>query len=251
MRLDGLDSGCPILFQQRIGDAIREVAIRFMVHFDESEWQAWLQGVNDSSSATIASIHDDLERFQRALVNVTEQMIDITLQMIESLQAPLPRRRRKPVLLGEALNLLEAAIAAYGLGVFAHELHAIEVFGIMAGGDHDAPIQTLIEGGEINFLRPADANVVDIDTTIEQPAHQCRADGGARPAYVIPHYAPLWLQKLGISPPNAITDLFIQLIRDPTPNVVSLETAQLLAHFAFLILQVKFHHSWLRIAVLP
>ena len=71
-------SGCrPIFGQQRIWNAIRKTAIRFVINLHEVKRQMLFKLINDQASTAVSGIHDDLQRRKSFSVNITKQMLDI------------------------------------------------------------------------------------------------------------------------------------------------------------------------------
>ena len=68
MLQDGVNGILPAFWQQRIGNAAREVAIRLIIDFDECNRnmlvsQFLFNGIHHVAGCAIARIHHDLERF--------------------------------------------------------------------------------------------------------------------------------------------------------------------------------------------
>src|SRR5690606_17293309 len=109
----------------------------------------------------------------------------------------------------------------------ADELHAVVVLGVVAGGDDDAAVHVLVEGGEVHFLGAADADVVHVGTAVQQPARQRFADGRAGQPDVVADDHPLRREEFRIGAADPVSDVFVQLIGNAAAHVVGLEAAQL------------------------
>ena len=80
---DRRDGRGPVFRQQRIGNAMGETAIRFVVDLHETEGQVWLQQVDDPSRATVARIGDDGQGRQRGRIDIPEQVFDVRLDHVD------------------------------------------------------------------------------------------------------------------------------------------------------------------------
>ena len=168
---DGFDGGAASLGQQRIGHAVGEATVRLVEQLDELEGQHLLEHVENRSGDAVTGIDHDLEGLEFAgIADVAHQVIDIGLGEIGQGHLAFLVRVGEVVLLGQFANLLQAAVAADRAGAFANELEAVVIYGVVAGGDHDAAIETKVEGGEIDLLGAADAEVEHIDAAVHQAA---------------------------------------------------------------------------------
>ena len=73
-------------------------------------------------------------------VVIAEQMLDIGRFVLIENHPPLGRDLCKPILRHQIPNSMQTTVAADRLAIFAHQLHAVVIHGIMAGGDHDTAI---------------------------------------------------------------------------------------------------------------
>ena len=77
---------CSAVFrQQRIGDAVRERAIRLMMYLDELDGngefpETRLDGIDDMPGGAVARVDDELERLEVRQVNITQQVFHVGLQ---------------------------------------------------------------------------------------------------------------------------------------------------------------------------
>jgi hypothetical protein len=171
-----LDGGDAVLLEQRVRYAVREVAVRRVVHLDEFEGQLRLQRVDDRAGTAVAGVHHDLQRLQRGAIHIAQQVLDVARARIEALQAAARAGRRERVLLGQVLDLEQPRVAADRTRTLAHELHAVVVLRVVAGGDHDAAVDTLVEGGEVDLLGAALTDVEHVGTGVAQALDQRGAD---------------------------------------------------------------------------
>ncbi len=93
---------------------------------------------------------------------------------------------------------MQAAVGADRLRLLAHELHAVVVRRVVAGGDHDAAVEALGEGGEVDPFRAAEADVGDVDAGVGQAPDQCLAELFAGEADVAADADALGLQEGGV-----------------------------------------------------
>ena len=154
----------------------------FMVNLDELERQMRLELIDDEPRAAVAGIHDNFQRLELRHINIGQQVLDVGGHDIDAMAHAGARcALGNSLALRKAANFLKTVIAADGLGLLAHELHAVVVGRIVAGGDHDAAVVATIEGREIHALGAAHADVVYIDAAVGQTAaHRIRETGAAQ-----------------------------------------------------------------------
>jgi hypothetical protein len=51
----------PVFLEHGVGNAVREMTVRFVVNLDEFERQVRLQLIDDEAGTAVAGIHDDLQ----------------------------------------------------------------------------------------------------------------------------------------------------------------------------------------------
>ena len=103
-------------------------------------------------------------------IDVGQQMLDIGVRGIDAMPHAAALRVFKLAALGKSANLRQAIVAADGLGLLAHEFHAVVIGRIVAGGDHDAAVVAAVEGGKVHALGAAYADVIHIDAAVGQTA---------------------------------------------------------------------------------
>ena len=82
---------------------------------------------------------------------------------------------------------LRPRVGADGLALLAHQLEAVVVGRIVAGGDHEAAVELPVEGGEVHALGAAQADVDHVDAGIGEAADQCLRELLAGEADVAAH----------------------------------------------------------------
>ncbi len=103
----GVRGRSAIFYQQRVGHAVGEMAIRLMVDLKKLEWQMWLQRIDDPTRTAITRRTNDLKRLERGYIDIGEQVRDIGSARIGTLERPAGLRRGECVLLSKRANLTE------------------------------------------------------------------------------------------------------------------------------------------------
>ena len=225
-----LRRGVAAFRQQGIGNAVRERAVRLVVNLDEPKRQMGLQRIDDRPRATVAGVDHDLQRLERAGIDIAQQMGDVGAFVGPILQAAAPVGFRKPATRGQIADGEQAAVAADRLGLLAHQLHAVVIHRIVAGGDHDSAVETMMEGGEINLLGAARADVHHIRAAFQQPLGYGRAQRWTAQPHVVAHRHLARPQQFGIRPTDAPGQILVQFVGNPPANVIRLETRQIEVH---------------------
>ncbi|VFS04723.1 Uncharacterised protein [Salmonella enterica subsp. houtenae] len=111
------------LRQQRVGNAVREGAVRGVVDFDERHRRAQrlqprFDGVDDRPRRAVAGIKHQLQRRKIFNVDIPQQMVDVGIAQGD-LSVAAARGfidRREVVRFRQALNVAQAGVAAYRAG---------------------------------------------------------------------------------------------------------------------------------------
>ena len=94
-------------------------------------------------------------------------MVDVLLQHRNLTQGPAtpgpPAGTGSPP---PALDIPQAGVAADGLRVLAHQLHAVVVHRVVARRHLDAAVHPEVEGGEVNLFRAAQSDVQHVGTGV-------------------------------------------------------------------------------------
>jgi hypothetical protein len=212
-----LGGGGAVLRQQRIGDAVGKAAVGLMVDLDELAGEMRLQGVDDRAGAAVAGIDHHLQGFQGGAVDVAEQVRDVVAAGVEGGDNAGAGRSREHAAGRQIPDGLQTAVAADRLRSLPHQLHAVVIHGIMAGRHHDAAVHPLGKGGEIDLLRPAQADIEHVGAALGQPSRQRPAESFARQPHVTADDHPLRLQEFGVGPADAVGDVFVQFVGESTP----------------------------------
>src|SRR5690606_5777054 len=96
----------------------------------------------------------------------------------------------------------------------------------MTGSYHDAAVHFIVEGREINFFGPAQADIEHIRPSTTQAVDQRLGDFRARQSDVVSYHHPLGTHHLYIGTANFFCQFRVEFIRHSAPNIVSLETTQ-------------------------
>lgn len=134
------------LGQQRVGDAVGKVPVRLAEQAVDVKGgsplaQASGQRLHHVAGGPVAAVDHQLERSEGRNIDVTEQVIHIGVEHVERVIAPLARRRRELATLGQGADRIEPAVTADGARLLAHQLHAVVVDGVVAGGHLDAAVE--------------------------------------------------------------------------------------------------------------
>ena len=113
--------------------------------------------------------------------------------------------------------------ALMGFDLLAHELHAVVVRRIVAGGDHDAAVEAYGEGGEVDALGAAEADVVDVDARIGEAADQRVAELVAREADVAADADAFGLEEGRVGLADLVGEVFVEFGGDASADVVGFE----------------------------
>lgn len=95
-----------------------------------------------------------------------------------------------------------------------------------AGVPYNAAADTAMRGLEINLLGAAQTDVDHTGTTIGQPSRYRCGDQGTVDSHVASDNDFGRTEELRKCPTDAISNVFIQLIRHPAADVISLKTLE-------------------------
>ena len=137
----------------------------------------------------VTRIDDQFERLDAAGVDISQQMRDIGSQdgLLAS-AAALWLPADKLVGFGQAWMSLRPVSPLIGLSASPHQLHAVVVHRVMAGGDFNAAVHIQMEGGEIDFFGAGHADVDHVGTAIHQAFGQRQLEGFAGQAHIAAHH---------------------------------------------------------------
>ena len=82
-------------------------------------------------------------------------------------------------------------------------------------------------GREIDLLRAAQPQVPDLHPGVVEARGQGLGQGEAGEAHIPPHRHPGRGQKRGISPADPVSQVLVEFLRDPSPDVIGFKTAEL------------------------
>ncbi|VAU34750.1 Uncharacterised protein [Klebsiella variicola] len=219
------------LRQQRVRDTVREMAVRLVMHLDKGHRrpgrrEAFLHLINHVPRRPVAGVHHQLQRTGEVRqVHVAHQVVDVLLQHRYLAQGSATRRvhRRELVLLRQALDIPQAGVAADGLRVLAHQLHAVVVHRVMARRHLDAAVHPEVEGGEVNLFGAAQADIQHVGAGVHQPAGQRQLQRLAGEAHIAPHHYLPGFQKFAIGAADTVGNVLVQLLAQFTTDVISLK----------------------------
>ncbi|CAM3862898.1 hypothetical protein ESCOMM280M3_26440 [Escherichia coli] len=159
--------------QQRVRNTVGEISVRRVVHFDQFHgcaegFKAGFDGVNYRTRCAVPGVDHQLERREVFDVDITEQVINVCITQVDLLIATAFGfiNGRKVVGFCQALDIAQSGIAADRASPFAHQLHAVVIHRIMAGGNFNAAIHAEMERGEIDLFGAGHTNIQHIDARI-------------------------------------------------------------------------------------
>ncbi|CAM8485286.1 hypothetical protein ESCOMM068B2_23815 [Escherichia coli] len=159
--------------QQRIRNTVGEIAVRRVVHFDQFHgcaegFKAGFDGVHHRTRRAVPGVNHQLERREVFDVDITEQVINVSVTQVDLLIATAFGfiDGRKVVGFSQTLDVAQSGITADRASPFAHQLHAVVIHRVMAGGNFDAAIHAEMERGEIDLFGAGHANIQHIDARI-------------------------------------------------------------------------------------
>ena len=109
----------------------------------------------------------------------------------------------------------------------------------MTCGHHQATVIAAIEGGKINLLGTALANMHDIATGIANPLHYRIAERGAGEANIVTDNNAPGIEILSKGTADTIGDVFIQFTRYTPANIIGFKTTIGFSHHLLLTLQIN------------
>lgn len=143
------------------------------MHFDQFHrcaegFKAGFNGVNYRTRCAVPGVNHQLERREVFDVDITEQVINVSITQIDLLIATAFGfiDRREVIGFCQTLDVAQSGIAADRASPFAYQLHAVVIHRIMAGSDFDAAIHAEMERGVIDLFGAGHANIQHIDTRI-------------------------------------------------------------------------------------
>ena len=219
------------LRQQRVRNTVREVAVRGVVHFDEGHrhvqrFKASFQGIHHRAGRAVTGVDDQLQRLEVRHVDVAQQVIDILFLQVDLLIAAAFRvvHWREIVGFRQTLHVAQAGVAADRTRTFAHQLHAVVVHRIVAGGHFNTTVHAQVEGGKVNLFGPGKSDIQHVHARVLQPFRQRQLQGFTGQTHVAAQHDGLRLQVFAIGAANAPRDIFIQLFAQLAANIVGFKT---------------------------
>src|SRR5215217_5642599 len=120
-------------------------------------------------------------------------------------------------------DLGEARLAADRQRPLADDLHPRVLLGVVRGRDRDPPVEPEVADGEIEHLRPDEADVEDLRAGVHRTALRRRRHRRRREPHVPPDGDPLRGELLDVGSTDSVRPLLVQLGRINPTDVVGLE----------------------------
>ena len=209
-----------VLLQDRVRHAVREVAVRLVVDLDEVERELLLERVDDRAGRAVA---DDLERLELRDVDIGEDVVDVLARDVFRLDFARRGLRLERAFHDGFLDVLEARVARNRARLLADELHAVVLFRVVAGRDHDAAVEAEMRRREVDHLRAALADVHDVAAGFREALDERVADGRAREADVVADSDFLRVEEAREDAADAVRELFVDVLGIDAADVVSAE----------------------------
>ena len=242
VQADRVRGHLPPLGQERVGHAVGEVPVRFVLQADEFAGQARGQQVDHRAGATVAAVHHQFERPQPTGIDQGEQKVDVGA-LVAHPGAGAGHGRGfgqgppAPVLVrGQGGHRGQAGVAGERPGLRANDLHAVIVGRVVAGGDHDAAVHPgarAAEHGVVDLLGAAQADVDHVHAATEQGGDDRPGQGRAAQAHVPADHHPAHPAVFGAGQGDAGGDGLVQLRGNAAAHIVGGETAQGFGHGGF------------------
>ena len=201
------------------------MAIGLVVHFHEFEGQVLLEFVDDQASAAVTGIADNSQRAEGTGIDVTQQVVDIGAHHFQGLIAALLGRIGKG-LQHPVTDVVQTVIGADGPGFGADHFHAVVVFGVVAGGDHDATVHLVVAGGEVHLLGATQANIKDIRPGCHQAGAQGFGNVRAGEADVVADDHFFRAGHFHVGPADFLGQDRVELIRHSSAQIVGFKAGQ-------------------------
>ena len=202
---------------------VREVAVRLVVDLDEVERELLLERVDDRAGRAVACVRDDLERLELRDVDIGEDVVDVLARDVFRLDFARRGLRLERAFHDGFLDVLEARVARNRARLLADELHAVVLFRVVAGRDHDAAVEAEMRRREVDHLRAALADVHDVAAGFREALDERVADGRAREADVVADSDFLRVEEAREDAADAVRELFVDVLGIDAADVVSAE----------------------------
>ena len=125
-----------------------------------------------------------------------------------------------------ARDVGQTRVTRDGFRALPNELHAVVVFGIVAGSNRNAPADTKVRSGEVDLFCPAEAEILHRNALLSQSVNQRRLDRLAGQTDIVPHYNAARLDHLCVGAANAARDVVVELIRYAPADVIGLKAIE-------------------------
>ena len=131
-------------------------------------FKAGFNGVHYWTRCAVPGVDHQLERREVFDVDITEQVINVSVTQIDLLIATAFGciNGRKVVGFCQTLDIAQSGIAADRASPFAHQFHAVVIHRIMAGSNFNTAIHAEMERGEIDLFGAGHADIQHINARI-------------------------------------------------------------------------------------
>src|SRR5215204_5467387 len=205
---------------------VGEGAVELEVHRHVLEGEALEDGRDHLAGHAVASVDDYLERPQILRVDEAEAVFGVVFCYVGLFDgARVLRCGRKVSPDDEVEDFAQASVAGEGDGVFAAELEAVVVFGVVRGGDHGAAGFSEVPHGEVQGVGRDELEVEHVGPSLRYAFNERLLQRLAREAHIAGHDDPgaLEIQVFHEGAPDVTGYSLVQVLRINAADVVGLE----------------------------
>ena len=124
----------------------------------------------------------------------------------------------------ESFDILQARIRTDRNPLFPYDLDAIVIGGIMAGGNHETAVQSVMESTEIHHFRAAETDVIYIGARIHKTLCCGLADFSGTGPHIEADAHGFGMIQRSIGPAHPIGQLFVHLTGHNPPDIISFKS---------------------------
>jgi hypothetical protein len=222
----GIGGGGAAFWQQRVGNAVGEMAVRFVLDADELKRQMRRELVDHQAGAAVAGVDHDLQRFQSIALHVAKQVLDVGGLVAHHARRGGAGGDRGLVASGKVADREQAAVAADRARAFAHQFHAVVVHRVVTGGDHDAAGCLQMIRLEVDLFGATHADVDQLAAGGVKAIGQGCLQRRAAHAHVASEHHRTGSQLRRHGQADAARQIFVEFIGNAATDVVGLETGE-------------------------
>jgi len=123
-------------------------------------------------------------------------------------------------------NIFETGVGADGLTQLAHQLQAVVIGRVVAGGDHQPAVELVIEGGEVHAFRAAQPDVHHIHAGVGDAADQRLRELLAGETDIAADGDAPRIDEGRVRAPYLVDEIRIDFVGNAAADIVGLESGQ-------------------------